>query len=55
VKGEMAAYFAKNSIVIQQTALYAHQQAGKIEPYVWTIKGGQTLRADSGLPMSFWG
>ena len=31
VKGEMAVYFAKNGIVIQQTVPYAHQQAEKIK------------------------
>jgi hypothetical protein len=52
----MATHFAKNGIVVQQTAAYAHQQAGKIERYVRTIEErGQTLIADSGLPMSFWG
>ena len=55
-KGDMAKHFAKQGIVVQQTAAYAHQQAGKIEHYVRTIEeGGQTLIADSGLPMSFWG
>jgi hypothetical protein len=49
-------HFTKQGIVVQQTAPYAHQQAGKIERYVRTIEeGGQTLLADSGLPMSFWG
>ena len=49
-------HFAKQGIVVQQTAPYAHQQAGKIERYVRTIEeGGQTLLADAGLPMSFWG
>jgi hypothetical protein len=52
----MAKHFAKNGIVVQKTAAYAHQQAGKIERYVRTIEeGGQTLIADSGLPMTFWG
>jgi Reverse transcriptase (RNA-dependent DNA polymerase) len=55
-KGDMAAYFVKQGIVVQKTAPYTHQQAGKIERYVRTIEeGGQTLIADSGLPMSFWG
>jgi hypothetical protein len=54
--GAFGAHFAKQGIVVQQTAPYAHQQAGKAERYVWTIEeGGQTLLADSGLPMSFWG
>ena len=52
----MGNHFSKQGIVIQQTTPYAHQQAGKIERYVCTIEeGGQTLLADSGLPMSFWG
>jgi hypothetical protein len=56
MKGDMATHFAKHGIVVQQTAPYAHQQAGKIERYVRTIEeGGQTLLADSGLSMSFWG
>ena len=55
-KGILGDHFAKQGIVVQQTAPYAHQQAGKIERYVRTIEeGGQTLLADSGLPMSFWG
>jgi hypothetical protein len=55
LRGDMAAHFTKNGIVVQQTAPYAHQQAGKIECYVHTIKeGGQMLIVDSGLPMSFW-
>ena len=52
----MGKHFTKQGIVIQCTAPYAHQQAGKIERYVCTIEeGGQVLLADSGLPMSFWG
>ena len=55
-KGELGDHFVNQGIVVQQTAPYAHQQAGKIERYVRTIEeGGQTLLADSGLPMSFWG
>jgi hypothetical protein len=55
-KGAMATHFAKSGIVVQRTAPYAHQQNGKIERYIRTIEeGGQTLLADSGLPMSFWG
>ena len=55
-KGDLGNHFAKQGIVVQQTAPYAHQQARKIERYVWTIEeGGQTLLADSRLPMSFWG
>jgi hypothetical protein len=55
-KGDLAKHFSNHGIVVQQTATYAHQQAGKIERYVRTIKEcGQTLIADSGLPMFFWG
>jgi hypothetical protein len=55
-KGDMAKHFDQHGIVVQRTAAYAHQQAGKIERYVRTIEeGGQTLIADSGLPMLFWG
>ena len=55
-KGLLGDHFTKQGIVVQQTAPYAHQQNGKIERYVRTIEeGGQTLLADSGLPMSFWG
>ena len=55
-KGKMGKHFTKQGIVIQRTAPYAHQQAGKIERYVHMIEeGGQVLLADSGLPMSFWG
>jgi hypothetical protein len=55
-KGSLGAHFVKQGIVVQKTASYAHQQNGKIKRYVRTIEeGGQTLLADSGLPMSFWG
>ena len=55
-KGSLGTHFTEQGIVVQQTAPYAHQQAGKIERYVRTIEeGGQTLLAESGLPMSFWG
>jgi hypothetical protein len=55
-QGNLAKHFSKHGIVVQQTTAYAHQQASKIEHYVWTIEeGGQTLIANSGLPMSFWG
>ena len=33
-KGSLGAHFAQQGIVVQQTAPYAHQQAGKIECYV---------------------
>ena len=55
-KESLGDHFSKNGIVVQKTAPYAHQQNGKIERYVCTIEeGGQTLLADSGLPMSFLG
>ena len=55
-KGSLGDHFTKSGIIIQQTAPYVHQQNGKIECYVRTIEeGGQTLLADSGLPMTFWG
>jgi len=38
------------------TAPYAHSQNGKAERFIRTLEDGfQTLLADSGLPMSFWG
>ena len=55
-KGSLGNHFAAQGIIVQRTAPYAHQQNGKAERYVRTIEeGGQTLLADSGLPMSFWG
>ena len=55
-KGPLGDHFTETGITVQQTAPYAHQQNGKIERYVRTIEeGGQTLLADSGLPMTFWG
>jgi hypothetical protein len=53
--GQMGAHFTSKGIVLQRTVPYAHQQNGKSERYIRTIEeGGQTLLADSGLPMSFW-
>lgn len=41
---------------MQVTAPYAHSQNGKAECFVQTLEYGfQTLLADSGLLMSFWG
>ena len=41
---------------MQVTAPYAHSQNGKIEHYIRTLEDGfQTLLADSGLSLSFWG
>lgn len=53
--GQMGAHFLSKGIILQQTVPYAHQQNGKSKHYIRTIeKGGHTLLADSGLPMSFW-
>ena len=53
--GQMGAHFTSKGITLQRTVPYAHQQNGKSERYIRTIEeGGQTLLADSGLPMSFW-
>ncbi len=42
--------------MVQAIAPYAHSQNGKIERYIHTLEDGlQTLLADSGLPISFWG
>ena len=53
--GQMGAHLASKGIVVQKTAPHAHSQNGKSECYICTLEeGGQTLLADSGLPMSFW-
>ena len=53
--GKMGAHFTSKGITLQRTVPYAHQQNGKSERYIRTLEeGGQTLLADSGLPMSFW-
>jgi len=41
---------------MQVTTPYAHSQNGKIECFIQTLEDGfQTLPANPGLPMSFWG
>ena len=53
--GQMGDHFTEKGIVVQRTVPYAHQQNGKSERYIRTIKeGAQALLADAGLPMSFW-
>ena len=53
--GKMGAHFVTKGIIVQCTVPYAHQQNGKSERCIRTIEeGGQSLLADSGLPMSFW-
>ena len=53
--GKMGDHFTSKGINLQHTVPYAHQQNGKSKRYIRTIEeGGQTLLADSGLPMSFW-
>ena len=55
-KGKLGDHLTSHGIVMQVTAPYAHSQNGKAEHFVRTIEDGlQTLLADSGLPMSFWG
>jgi len=54
--GHLEEHFTSCGIAMQVTAPYAHSQNGKIECYIRTIKDGfQTLLADSGLSMTFWG
>ncbi len=56
MKGELGRHFKESGIEVQETAPYAHQQNGKAERFIRTIEDDvQTLLADSGLPMSFWG
>ena len=53
--GPMGDHLTLKGIIVQKTAPHAHSQNGKSKQYICTIKeGGQTLLADSGLPMSFW-
>ncbi|SJL06868.1 uncharacterized protein ARMOST_10210 [Armillaria ostoyae] len=55
-QGELGQHFKDSGIEVQMTALYAHQQNGKAERFIQTLEDdAQTLIADSGLPMSFWG
>jgi hypothetical protein len=55
VEGDLGNFLRDSGIAIQQTALYAHQQAGLIERRNRTIQdGAQTLLADAGcLPSYF--
>ena len=53
--GPMGTHLASKGIIVQKTAPHAHLKNGKSEHYIRTLEeGGQTLLADSGLPMSFW-
>ena len=55
-QGRLEAHFISRGIAMQVTAPYAHSQNGKIERYIRTLEDGfQTLLADSGLSLSFWG
>ncbi len=55
-QGELGQHFKDSGIEVQLTAPYAHQQNGKAERFIRTLEDdAQTLIADSGLPMSFWG
>jgi hypothetical protein len=55
-QGKMEQHFTSRGIAMQVTAPYAHSQNGKIERYIRTLEDGfQTLLADSGLSMSYWG
>ena len=54
--GRLEKHFTSHGIAMQVTAPYTHSQNGKIEHYICTIEDGfQTLLADSGLSMTFWG
>jgi hypothetical protein len=55
-QGKLEQHFNSRGITMQVTAPYAHSQNGKIEHYIRTLEDGfQTLLADSGLSMSYWG
>jgi len=55
-RGRLEAHLHSRGIAMQVTAPYAHSQNGKIECFIRTLEDGfQTLLADSGLSMSFWG
>ena len=55
-QGKLEQHFISRGVAMQVTAPYAHSQNGKIERYVCTLEDGfQTLLADSGLSMTFWG
>ena len=54
-EGHMRQHLRNQGIAIQITAPYAHQQNGKAEHYIWTLKDSMhTLIADAKLPPSFW-
>lgn len=56
VSNELHDYLISQDITHQATAPYAHQQNGKAECYIRTIKDlAQAMMAWSGLPMSFFG
>jgi hypothetical protein len=55
-QGKLEEHFISQGITMQITAPYAHSQNGKIKRYIRTLEDGfQTLLADAGLSMSFWG
>ena len=55
-RGRLEAHLHSRGIAMQVIAPYAHSQNGKIKCFIRTLEDGfQTLLADSGLSMSFWG
>ena len=55
-QGKLSDHLTSHGIVMQMTVPYAHSQNSKAEHFIRTLEDGfQTLLADSGLPMSFWG
>jgi len=49
-------HLTSQGVVMQVTAMYSHSQNGNIEHYICTIEDRfQTLLADSGFSMMFWG
>ncbi|KNZ72067.1 Peptidyl-prolyl cis-trans isomerase cyp11 [Termitomyces sp. J132] len=56
VAGTLCDHLDASGIILQSTAAYAHQQNGKAERYICTIKDMvQSLMTESGLPLSFVG
>ena len=54
--GRLEEHLTSRGVIMQVTAPYAHSQNGKIERYIRTLEDGfQTLLADSGLSMTYWG
>lgn len=54
--GHLEEHLTSRSVNMQVTAPYAHSQNGKIVWYICTLEDGfQTLLADSGLSMTYWG